>query len=197
MSVERYQNIHATPTSAVCHYHCISAGNISSNCAWVSVLENMLFMEKGMLLTCKPLSTSKNQAGWVDATHLSVSTSVLACWVPGLHLPIGPPSPQIVSSARSLPLFPSAHLPRADWQAHRIRSTLLCQTGTSFLTHLCFLSFSHSCTSSFLLRLFLDSIHFQHCFCPYYERLIGFFYFWSCEKHFNTPPPPPVSPQLG
>lgn len=152
------QNIHEIPTSAVCHFHGISAENISSNCSWVSILENILsFMEKGMLLTCKPLSTSKNQAGWVDqhtylCQHLFwCAESQVSCSA-SAH---GPPPPIftplsldcfLCTVSPSLPFFPSAQLPRADWQAHRIRLTVLCQTGTSFLTHLRFHSFSHSFT---------------------------------------------------
>lgn len=80
--------------SVVRHYHRTSTDHVSST--WVCVLQNVLFYtEKGTLLMRKPRSTSKNEAGRGRPTHLSVSTSVLALWVPGLVLCICPwtPSP--------------------------------------------------------------------------------------------------------
>lgn len=96
------ENIHETPTSAVCHFP-VSALIISVlNCPWASVWENTLaVMEEGAPLTRKP---SKNQAGSAWSTRLSVSTSVLACWGPGLVLRICPwaPSPTLLRPDCSL-----------------------------------------------------------------------------------------------
>lgn len=79
----------------------------------------------------------------------------------------------------SLPLFLSAQLPPADWQAHRIRSALSRQTGTRFLAHLRF----HSFTKHLVLLCFLlaHAIHFQCCVCPDYQGHFAFSSFYFLE----------------
>lgn len=109
---------------------------------------------------------------------VNICSGILSPRSRALHLPMDP-FPHHPPFSRlfplyslSLPLFLSAQLPPADWQAHRIRSALSHQTGTRFLAHLRF----HSFTKHLVLLCFLlaHAIHLQCCVCPNYHWCFAF-----------------------
>lgn len=66
-----------------------------------------------------------------------------------------------------------------DSTQNEIRSMLLCQPGTSFVTHLCFHSISPSCSQQ-LSSFFFSSLHMPYVFCVgiclHYQWLDHYFF---------------------